>query len=859
MKIWKIIKLPTIKDSDNKSIEKIHRCFKDVLYNIQCFYNRGSIELLFVNNIVHIDIYLVLNSAITPEIGNVIEKTLTNANYQYERCSEEYYSELFKALYQTACRECYAITKNEKIVTTSFLQEGYYYWADNFTVKNSELDNYNLLFQTLLNNQNSFISFQLMPTNYEQEEIMTLQSLDMLLRTRMQPPMLSNSSNYLNSGFEPYAQAPYNAYSYYVNNRNQPMFLYNIIVGSSGGGSVLSNQLIATIKAETENAPEMHFFPIDVTELRVSKEQFPFAVADVLIHKYRDTYIWGGGIIPPNNLYRMPLLVTSEEALAFFHLPIDDGKIDGIEGTSFIYSNEIIPEKVKDSNNIIFGQTNNTYKDSIGASLSSLSKHMTIVGMPGTGKTTFALSLLLQLHKKGVPFLAIEPTKAEYRALLDAIPEMQVFTPGSNQVSPFIINPFVPPKGITVEKYIPSLMSAFKAAFSMPNPLDVIFLKALRASYTEYGWREYSTKDDPKVTLFGLHEFIVVFRKIISDSNYSKDVKNDLESGGVVRLSNLIDQNKYIFDTVNTIPIEDIISKPTIIELNAIDDPEQKALIIALLLININVYTKNQRYDFKELRNAILIDEAHVLLESNTVVTDEKADPRTCSIQLIQNMIAEMRAYGTSIIVADQRPSAIGNAIIANTDIKVAFRLTEKNERSIIANSMDGDLIESQLPQLEVGQAFIYYNKLQHPQLVATQDIRKVSGIRNTISDSEVVSKCRYWQLHKQLLMPHKECKYCLYGETCSGKLRADAEYLAALVWRRLAKEINSKDELLNKANGIPYLVERSASEYEPELKDALIICTRIALIRKAGIEKGIVLSSSQKHAVLSSPIVRKD
>lgn len=858
MKIWKIKKIPTIKDSDKTSIEKIHRCLRDVLYNIQHFNNSSSIELLFVNNKVYVDIYLVLNSVITLGIGNIIENTLINANYQYERCSEEYYSELFKALYQTTCRECYAITKKEKIVTTSFLQEGYYYWADNFTVKNSELDNYNLLFQTLLNNPSSFISFQLMPTNYEQEEIMTLQNLDMLLRTRMQPPMLS-SNNYMNSGFEPYAQVPYNTYNYYVNNRNQPMFLYNIIVGSNGGGSALANQLMATIKAETENTPEIHFFPIDVTELRTTKEQFPFAVSNVLIHKYRDTYIWGGGIIPPNNLYRMPLLVTAEEALAFFHLPIEDGRIDGVEGTSFAYSNEIISEKVKDSNNIIFGQANNVYKDNIGASASSLSKHMSIVGMPGTGKTTFALSLLLQLYKKGVPFLAIEPTKAEYRALLDAIPEMQVFTPGSNLVSPFIINPFVPPKGITVEKYIPSLMSAFKAAFSMPNPLDVIFLKAIRESYTEYGWREYSTRDDPKVTLFGLHEFIVVFRKIISDSNYSKDVKNDLESGGVVRLSNLIDQNKYIFDTVNTIPIEDIISKPTVIELNAIDDPEQKALIIALLLININIYTKNQRYDFEELRNAILIDEAHVLLESNAAITDEKADPRACSVQLIQNMIAEMRAYGTSIIVADQRPSAIGNAIIANTDIKVAFRLTEKNERAIIANSMDGDLIESQLPQLEVGQAFIYYNKLQHPQLVATQDVRKISGIRKTISDSEVVGNCRYWQLHKQLLMPHKECKYCLCGGTCSGKLRADAEYLAALVWRRLDKEISSQDGLLNKANGIPYLVERSISEYEPEFKDALIICTRIALIRKAGIEKGIILNSSQKHALLSSPIVRKD
>ena len=69
------------------------------------------------------------------------------------------------------------------------------------------------------------------------------------------------------------------------------------------------------------------------------------------------------------------------------------------------------------------------------------------------------------MYKREIPFLVIEPTKTEYRALIDRIPDLQIFTPGKNKVSPFVINPFLPPKGITVEQYIPSLLSAFKAAF----------------------------------------------------------------------------------------------------------------------------------------------------------------------------------------------------------------------------------------------------------------------------------------------------------------------------------------------------------------------------------------------------------
>ena len=107
--------------------------------------------------------------------------------------------------------------------------------------------------------------------------------------------------------------------------------------------------------------------------------------------------------------------------------------------------------------------------------------------------------------------------------MVDVIPSLQIFTPGNNSVAPFIMNPFIPPRGIRIEKYIPSLYSAFKAAFSMPSPLDVVFLKTIRTCYNRYGWRDYSMVGDPEVTLFGFHEFILVFKQIIDNSDYSKE------------------------------------------------------------------------------------------------------------------------------------------------------------------------------------------------------------------------------------------------------------------------------------------------------------------------------------------------
>ena len=162
---------------------------------------------------------------------------------------------------------------------------------------------------------------------------------------------------------------------------------------------------------------------------------------------------------------------------------------------------ELLSEKVTDSKNIRFGTLREDSSVVIGASLKAFTKHCLIVGMPGFGKTTFSVNLLLQFYDKGIPFLAIEPTKTEYRGMIDRVEKLQVFTPGNNRVSPFVINPFIPPRGITVEQYIPSLVTAFQTAFSMPSPLDVIFLKAIRTCYLQYGWNANCVGDVKMVVI----------------------------------------------------------------------------------------------------------------------------------------------------------------------------------------------------------------------------------------------------------------------------------------------------------------------------------------------------------------------
>jgi len=46
-----------------------------------------------------------------------------------------------------------------------------------------------------------------------------------------------------------------------------------------------------------------------------------------------------------------------------------------------------------------------------------LRKHFSLFGLPGVGKATFIINILLPRNKKKIPFMVIESAKSEYRVL----------------------------------------------------------------------------------------------------------------------------------------------------------------------------------------------------------------------------------------------------------------------------------------------------------------------------------------------------------------------------------------------------------------------------------------------------------
>lgn len=130
-------------------------------------------------------------------------------------------------------------------------------------------------------------------------------------------------------------------------------------------------------------------------------------------------------------------------------------------------------------------------------------------------------------------------------------------------------------------------------------------------------------------------------------------------------------------------------TKPTIIELAAIENSDQKALIIALLLLSILAYVNSNYVGEGDLKNVILLEEAHVLLDADTNAGQGDANPSAIAQGLVKRMLAEIRSYGVGLIIADQSPRKVTTDVVALTDIKVAFRLVEASDKQILAESID--------------------------------------------------------------------------------------------------------------------------------------------------------------------------
>lgn len=506
----------------------------------------------------------------------------------------------------------------------------------------------------------------------------------------------------------------------YLNNLMKfPQFLANVV-------AFADSQDIAVMLADSVAAEAVESGTYLIETLS-SESGFSMYESDAkILHKEKEA---GNYVAPFLSLY------TLEEIRPMFSLPI-------------LYPGEAI-ECQKETDPTPFSKELSIDKDTgevhevISLGVSSMGydvtfpvklfkKHAFIAGVPGAGKTNTMLYLVTSLWRdtqQHVPFLVLEPAKQEYRALamIDGMDDLCVFSPGADTYFPLHINPFQFPVGLTLAEHIANLNAVFAGAFELIPPSPFLIDSCIEKVYLDKGWNINERNNGTKVypTMQELYDSLKV---AVEESGYEGESKANIRSVMEVRIGSLL--RREIGNVYNvrksSIEPEDWLSRPVIIELEALGEGPANfmSLLISTLIREVlkirktsDVVKKNETTLKREIEHIIFYEEAHNLIGPTTDdPVGGSVDPKISATKYLVKMLAEVRALGEGIVIADQLPTAMAPEVLKNTGLKLGHRITAQDDRNLLGSTMSAsaDQLEEQ-GTFGTGQALIFYENLLKP------------------------------------------------------------------------------------------------------------------------------------------------
>ncbi|ASW53279.1 ATP-binding protein [Plantactinospora sp. KBS50] len=372
----------------------------------------------------------------------------------------------------------------------------------------------------------------------------------------------------------------------------------------------------------------------------------------------------------------------------------------------------------------------------------SLNRHTFVCGATGGGKSQTVRHLLEQASSAGLPWLVIEPAKAEYRQMAARVPDGDVIAlrPGDPSAPPVGFNPLAPAPGFPLQTHADLTRALFVAAFQADEPFPQVLAGALTRSYERLGWDlTLGEPAHPGVTprLPTLADLQVAAEEVVEAIGYSREITDNVRGFIGVRLGSLrLGTTGRFFEGGHPLDFDRLLRDNVIIEIEDVGDDRDKAFLIGATLIQLVEHLRireHHRPPGAGLRHLTVIEEAHRLLRR-----PDAPGPAAHAVELFAALLAEVRAYGEGLVIAEQIPAKLIPDAIKNTAVKVVHRLPARDDRETVGATMN--LTEEQsrfLVTLPPGTGAVFTDGMDQPILVRVPDgtDRERDGVEVPLAD----------------------------------------------------------------------------------------------------------------------------
>ena len=436
------------------------------------------------------------------------------------------------------------------------------------------------------------------------------------------------------------------------------------------------------------------------------------------------------------------------EVVPFFRLPTL------YDGETIEIPKETAPKQVE--NGIYLGEDTNGYP--VNIALGDLPRHAFFTGMPGSGKTNTMLHLVTQLHKNDIPFLAMEPAKKEYRAMLghEEMRDVHLFSPHLQSKFPLQMNPMEFPVGVRLSDHINALIEVFQGSFILEGAVYRYLSSSIQRAYTELEWDIEETRtEDCTLPFPTLQDVYDILEEEVNASSYDDQIKGNLRSFLQVRLGSLMERDAgELFNVpVSTVKPDDWLNISAIVELEVLGEQAKNFFVLLVCHYIFETLRANpsggvdSNGNPKPVRHVIFIEEAHnIIASSSEQASADLVNPKVAATAYIMKMLAEVRALRESIVIADQLPTALSAEVTKNTGLKLVHRLTAKDDREEIGTAISASAVQlERMASFTKGRAFIYHENTMKPFEMQVAEWVKPKVAYDLTNDTQLYSEL--WRL----------------------------------------------------------------------------------------------------------------